>query len=85
MAKTIRSEGHEALRRALIKARRMAGLSQAELAARLHAQQSLVARIESGQRRVDVVELVVLARALRVEAAALLAVAEAATEAGHRI
>ena len=85
MAKTIRSNGHEALRQALIKARKDGGLTQAELASRLHCHQSMVARIESGERRIDVVELVVLARALEIEAAVLLAKAEAGTDANHRL
>jgi transcriptional regulator with XRE-family HTH domain len=85
MPKTVHSGGHEALCQALIDARKAAGMTQAELASRLRCHQSFVARIESGERRVDVVELVVLARALGVKAAALLDVAEAATEAGHRI
>lgn len=85
MAKTIRSSGHEALRDALITARKKAGLTQAELAGRLKCHQSFVARVESGERRIDVVELVVLARSLDADAANLLAVTELATEADHRI
>lgn len=85
MAKTIRSSGHEALRDALIAARKAAGLTQAELALRLRCHQSFVARLESGERRVDVVELIVLARALQIDAITLLAAAEAATELDHRI
>ena len=64
MTKTLRSEGQVALVSALIQARKDAGLSQAELAARLCCHQSFVARIESGQRRIDVPELVILCRAL---------------------
>lgn len=85
MAKTIRSSGHEALREALIAARKAAGLTQEQLATRLKQHQSFVARVESGERRIDVVELIVLARALGTEAAALLAATEAATEPGHLI
>lgn len=85
MAKTIRSSGHEALRDALIAARKSAGLTQADLAARLKCHQSFVARVESGERRIDVVELVVLARAMDTDATDLLAVTERATEAEHRI
>ena len=85
MAKTIRSSGHEALRDALIAARKTAGLTQAELALRLGCHQSFVARLESGERRVDVVELIVLARVLGVETVELLSVAEGATERDHRI
>lgn len=85
MAKTIRSSGHEALRDALIAARNQAGLTQAALAKRLKCHQSFIARVESGERRIDVVELIVLARALGVDPGALLAETEAATSADHRI
>lgn len=85
MAKTIRSEGHEALCNALINARKAAGLTQAELAERLKCHQSFVARVESGERRIDVIELVVLARALAVRSSVLLEIAESATVDGHRI
>lgn len=85
MAKTIRSSGHEALRDALIAARKNAALTQAELADRLRCHQSFVARVESGERRIDVIELIVLARALEVDAAEFLSAAEAATEPDHRI
>jgi transcriptional regulator with XRE-family HTH domain len=85
VAKTIHSKGHEALCKALIDARKTAGLTQAELATRLRCHQSFVARIESGERRVDVVELVVFARVLGVSSAGLLKVVENATGTGHRI
>ncbi|MDF1671317.1 MAG: helix-turn-helix transcriptional regulator [Roseovarius sp.] len=85
MAKTIRSPGHEALRDALIVARKTAGLTQAELAEKLKCHQSFVARIESGERRIDVIELIVLARAKNANAAKLLVRAEGATEQDHRI
>lgn len=85
MAKTIRSSGHEALRDALVAARRAAGLTQQQLAVRLKCHQSFVARVESGERRIDVIELVVLARALEVDASVLLGVAEKATDANHRL
>lgn len=49
---------------ALVQARKEAGLSQAALAGKLRCQQSLIARIESGERRIDAVELVILARAV---------------------
>jgi transcriptional regulator with XRE-family HTH domain len=85
MAKTIRSSGHQALCNALVAARATAGLTQAELAARLRCHQSFVARVESGERRVDVVELIVLARALGTSSAVLLEFTEQATEIDHRI
>jgi transcriptional regulator with XRE-family HTH domain len=85
MARTIRSPGHEALCQALIDARKTAGLTQAELAVRLHCHQSFVARVESGQRRIDVVELVVLVRALGGDARVILAKVESETPEDHRI
>lgn len=85
MAKTIRSEGHEALCMALTEARKSAGLTQSDLAERLQCHQSLVARIESGERRIDVVELVVLARAIGITAVAALDAVEVATPVKHRI
>jgi len=85
VAKTIRSSGHEALREALIAARKTAGLSQAELAIRLQCHQSLVARLESGQRRIDVVELVVLSRAIGIKATDILRDVECMTASSHRL
>lgn len=85
MARTIRSPGHEALCQALIDARKTAGLTQADLAARLRCHQSFVARVESGQRRIDVVELVVLVRALGGDAEAVLRLVERETPEDHRI
>lgn len=85
MAKTIRSKGQVALCQALVDARTKAGLSQKELAAKLRHHQSFVARVESGERRIDVVELVVLARVIGFDASEILAIVEAATEPNHRI
>ncbi|OOG61736.1 transcriptional regulator [Sinorhizobium sp. A49] len=45
--------------------REAAGLTQTELAAKMGEYQSFVARLESGQRRVDVVELLEIAAILR--------------------
>lgn len=85
MTKTIRSTGHMALCEALIDARKAAGLTQAGMAERLKCHQSLVARIESGERRIDVVELVVLARAIGVVPSMILEQVVDATEPDHRI
>jgi hypothetical protein len=46
---------------------------------------TLVARLESGERRIDVVELVVLARALGFDPFEVVATVKAATEPDHRI
>ena len=65
--KTLRSRRHRALCAALVQARKTAGLSQQELASRLKTSQTVIARIETGERRVDVVEFIDLARALRTD------------------
>ena len=51
----------------LAAARRRANVTQQELAARLGKPQSFVSEYERGQRRVDVVELLVISRALGVD------------------
>lgn len=48
----------------MIKARKKAGLTKQELADRLRRPQSFVAKYEGGERRVDVVEFITIARAL---------------------
>lgn len=65
--KTLRSRRHRALCAALVAARKAAGLSQHELAARVKTSQTAIARIEIGDRRVDVVEFLDLAHALRID------------------
>nr|WP_181408192.1 helix-turn-helix transcriptional regulator [Pararhizobium mangrovi] len=71
MVKTLGTERHKALIALLIEKREMAGFTQTELAEKLGAYQSFVARLESGQRRVDVVELVELSEILSFDPAAL--------------
>lgn len=48
----------------LIKERKVAGMNQTELARALGQYQSFVARVESGERRVDVVEFLDIAKAI---------------------
>ena len=78
MSKTIRSGGQLELCRLLIEARKSLGMTQGELARRLGCQQSLIARLESGERRLDVVEFVIIARALKRQPTELLAKIETA-------
>lgn len=68
MVKTLGTERHKALIALLIEKREAAGLTQSDLAAKLGEYQSFVARLESGQRRVDVVEFLELAEALGFDA-----------------
>lgn len=85
MAKTIRSDGHAALCKALVDARNAAKLTQVELSDRLRCHQSLIARIESGERRIDVVELIVLSRAMETDPYDILRKVDGATDQSHHI
>lgn len=51
----------------LVASRREAGLTQAQLAKRLKKPGSYIGKIETGERRLDVVEFVELAQALKLE------------------
>lgn len=64
MPKTLRTPRQQRLIDLLVERRKDAGLSQAALAERLGRYQSVVAAIESGARRVDVVEYLDLAEAI---------------------
>ena len=64
MGKTLGSARHRALVDLLIAKREAAGMTQAELAEKMGEYQSLIARLESGQRRIDVVELLEIAAIL---------------------
>jgi len=61
MPKTLRSPRQVRLIELLVEQRARAGLSQGQLASRLERYQSVVSSIESGGRRVDVVELLDIA------------------------
>jgi transcriptional regulator with XRE-family HTH domain len=65
LAKTLRSKRYKALIGLLVVRREAAGMTQSDLAARLGKSKSFVARLESGQRRITVVEFMTLAKILR--------------------
>jgi transcriptional regulator with XRE-family HTH domain len=73
LAKTLGSRRHKALIALLIERREALGMTQTQLADRLGEYQSFVARLESGQRRVDVVEFLELAEVLGFDAGKALA------------
>ena len=64
MPRTLGTPRHYVLRDFIVEKREKAGLTQHEVSARLKRPQSFIASIETGQRRVDVVELLDLAKAI---------------------
>jgi transcriptional regulator with XRE-family HTH domain len=56
----------------MVRARKAAGLTQRELADRLHKPQSFVAKYEGGERRIDVVEFLTVCQAIGADSAKLL-------------
>lgn len=65
MSKTIYSEKYKRVLELLRKARKEAGLTQVDVAVALGKTQSYVAKCESGERRIDVVELSEFAKLYR--------------------
>jgi len=63
----VQPEQYKMVGACLAAARRRANVTQQELAARFGKPQSFVSEFERGQRRVDVVELLVISRALGVD------------------
>ena len=73
MDKTLVTERHQRLITLIIEAREKSGMTQTELADALGEYQSFVARLESGQRRLDVIEFIRLAEILDFDAPKLMA------------
>jgi len=69
MVKSVFTKPYKMYREQLRKARVDSGLSQEDLAKRLGWDQTYVSKIERGVRRVDVVELIGICEALRLDAA----------------
>ncbi len=64
LRKSIHHNLHASLRKALIKARKDLGLSQRDLAERLGITRSVIGKVETGDRRLDVVEFYEYTKAL---------------------
>jgi ribosome-binding protein aMBF1 (putative translation factor) len=64
LRKTLRSRGHQTLIQILVQAREKAGMTQRDLAARIKRPHSFVGRMEGGERRVDVIEFIEIAKIL---------------------
>lgn len=71
MSKTIFGGDHQHLVQVLTEARKASGLTQTELAKLVGKDQTYISIIERGQRRVDVLEFVALAKAMKADPASL--------------
>jgi len=72
IAKSVHSPNQAALCELLIEARDKAGLTQQSLAKRLGKHQSFIAKYESGERRIDVIEFLTISRAIGIDPIQLL-------------
>lgn len=70
MARSLHTAAHRELVSKVIALRKSAGLTQRDLAARLGREQNFVGRIETGQRRIDLIEWVMICRACDADPAA---------------
>ena len=73
MARSVFSQRYARLCGALIRARHEADLTQIDLAKKLRRPQSYVSKYERGERRLDVIEFIEVAEALKAEPAAVIA------------
>jgi transcriptional regulator with XRE-family HTH domain len=64
VTKSVHTKDYSQFLALLVKARKEARLTQAEVAGKLRRPQSYVSKYESGERRLDVVEFLDLARAV---------------------
>lgn len=71
MTTSTHTEEYQALREILRETRLAAGVTQQQLAKRLEKPQSYVAKVEGGERRIDVIEFIAFARAIDADPAAL--------------
>jgi transcriptional regulator with XRE-family HTH domain len=71
MKKSVHTPEYESLKAELRASRSKAGLSQRDLAARLKVPHSWVAKVESGERRIDLVEFCWFAAACGMDPVAL--------------
>ena len=78
MVKSVFTEEYRAFRRVLKAEREQRDVTQVELARRLGITQSMLSKIERGERRLDVVEFISLVRALGADPPNVIATVEQA-------
>lgn len=74
MARSLHTAGHRELVSTVKALRKRAGLTQRELAERLGREQNFVARVETGGRRIDLVELIAICTACDADPGAEIAI-----------
>lgn len=79
MARSLRTPGHLALMQVLIETRKITGMTQQDLARELGRPQSFIAKVETGERRLDVVEFIEWFTALKVDPASAIVSVQAAS------
>ncbi len=72
LIKSVHSDEHAAFCAAMIAARKRSGLTQDALASQLKRPQSFVAKYEGGERRLDVIEFLTVAKAIGADPVRLL-------------
>lgn len=78
MSRPLSSDAYKAMIDRLVDARRAAGIKQVELAERLGKPQSFISKFERRERRIDVVEFIMIARAIAADPVALFSEVSAA-------
>ncbi|MBU2031554.1 MAG: helix-turn-helix transcriptional regulator [Alphaproteobacteria bacterium] len=84
MQKSLRTPRQQLLQYLLVEARKAKNLTQADVAEALGKPQSFVAKYESGERRIDVVEFVDIVSVLGASSAEILTKIESADRARRR-
>lgn len=74
--KSVFTEGYDGFVEKLTAARKAAGVTQADLAKRIGKPQSFVSKYERRERRLDVVEFLVICRAIGIDACNIIRVVE---------
>jgi transcriptional regulator with XRE-family HTH domain len=75
---SIRTKRHKRLIELVTAERKQAGIRQVQLAKKLKKSQTWIARLEGGERRLDVIELIDLAEAIGFDAPAIVAIVQQA-------
>jgi transcriptional regulator with XRE-family HTH domain len=78
MVSSIRTKRHKRLIDLVTAERKRAGIRQVQLAKKLKKSQTWIARLESGERRLDVIELLDLAEAIGFDAPGIVAIVQQA-------